>query len=54
MLRGSQLARRMLYGHPSLQSRDPGRRVMKDLLLIVVSVAFFAVAWVYARSFDRL
>jgi len=27
---------------------------MKDLLLVAVSVAFFALSWVYARSFDRL
>ena len=27
---------------------------MKDLVLICVSVGFFALAWVYARSFDRL
>jgi hypothetical protein len=28
--------------------------VMKDLILIAVSVAFFAVGWLYVRSFDRL
>jgi len=27
---------------------------MKDIVLICVSVAFFALSWVYARSFDRL
>jgi hypothetical protein len=27
---------------------------MKDLVLIGVSVAFFALSWIYARSFDRL
>jgi hypothetical protein len=27
---------------------------MKDLVLIGVSVAFFVVAWVYARSLDHL
>jgi hypothetical protein len=27
---------------------------MKDIVLIGVSLAFFVVAWVYARSFDRL
>jgi hypothetical protein len=27
---------------------------MKDVVLIGVSVAFFVVAWVYARSFDHL
>jgi hypothetical protein len=27
---------------------------MKDVVLIGVSVAFFVVAWVYARSFDQL
>jgi hypothetical protein len=27
---------------------------MKDLVLILVSVAFFAVGWLYVRSFDHL
>ncbi len=27
---------------------------MKDLVLIGVSVAFFALSWIYSRSFDRL
>jgi len=27
---------------------------MKDIVLIGVSVAFFALSWVYTRSFDRL
>jgi len=27
---------------------------MKDLVLVVVTVAFFAVTWVYAKSFDHL
>jgi len=27
---------------------------MKDIVLIGVSVAFFALSWAYARSFDRL
>jgi len=27
---------------------------MKDLVLIGVSVAFFALSWIYARAFDRL
>jgi len=27
---------------------------MKDIVLICVSVAFFALSWAYARSFDRL
>jgi len=27
---------------------------MKDLLFVGITVAFFAVAWLYARSFDRL
>jgi len=27
---------------------------MKDLVLIAVSVGFFAVAWLYVRSLDRL
>lgn len=30
------------------------RTRMKDLVLIGVSVAFFALSWIYARSFDRL
>jgi hypothetical protein len=28
--------------------------IMKDLVLVAVSGAFFVVAWLYARSFDRL
>jgi len=27
---------------------------MKDLLFVSVSAAFFALAWLYAKSFDRL
>jgi len=27
---------------------------MKDLVLMGISAAFFALAWVYARSFDHL
>jgi len=27
---------------------------MKDIVLIGVAVAFFALSWIYARSFDRL
>jgi len=27
---------------------------MKDLILLGTTVAFFAVAWAYTRSFDRL
>jgi len=27
---------------------------MKDLLFIAVTVAFFAVGWLYAKSFDQL
>jgi hypothetical protein len=30
------------------------RGEMKDLVFIGVTVAFFALAWVYARAFDRL
>jgi len=30
------------------------RRQMKDLLLLAVSVAFFALTWAYVRSFDHL
>jgi hypothetical protein len=44
----------MLFPHAFEAKRKPGRLPMKDLLLIAVSVAFFAVSWVYARSFDRL
>ena len=34
---------------------DGGARIhMKDVLFVVVTVAFFALGWVYARSFDRL
>jgi len=27
---------------------------MKDLLFVAVTVAFFAVAWLYAKSMDHL
>jgi len=27
---------------------------MKDIVLIGVTVAFFAISWLYARTFDRL
>jgi hypothetical protein len=27
---------------------------MTDLLLVVVTVAFFALSWAYAKSFERL
>jgi hypothetical protein len=27
---------------------------MKDLLYVGLTVAFFAIAWMYAKSFDRL
>jgi hypothetical protein len=33
---------------------DERRNEMKDLLLVAVSVAFFALSYVYARSFDHL
>jgi hypothetical protein len=29
-------------------------RTMKDIALVGVSVAFFLVAWIYTKSFDRL
>jgi hypothetical protein len=28
--------------------------VMKDIVFIVVTLAFFGIAWVYAKSLDRL
>jgi hypothetical protein len=27
---------------------------MKDIVFIIVTLAFFGVSWVYAKSFDRL
>ena len=30
------------------------RSVMKDIVFIIVTLAFFGVSWVYAKSFDRL
>lgn len=30
---------------------EPG---MKDVAFLMVTVAFFAVTWLYAKSFDRL
>jgi hypothetical protein len=34
--------------------RTPKGFSMKDLLFVVVTAAFFALAWIYAKSFDRL
>ena len=31
---------------------QPG--VMKDFVFVAVTVAFFAVSWLYAKSFDHL
>jgi hypothetical protein len=31
-----------------------GACAMKDLLFVAISVAFFAVTWLYARSFEHL
>jgi hypothetical protein len=31
-----------------------GEADMKDLMLVGVTIAFFAIGWVYAKSFDRL
>jgi hypothetical protein len=28
--------------------------VMKDIVFVVVTLAFFGISWVYAKSFDRL
>jgi hypothetical protein len=28
--------------------------VMKDIIFVAVTLAFFGVSWVYAKSFDRL
>jgi hypothetical protein len=28
--------------------------VMKDLVFVAVTAAFFALAWIYTKSFDRL
>jgi hypothetical protein len=33
---------------------DALRVGMKDIVLILVSIAFFATSWLYARSFDHL
>jgi hypothetical protein len=43
----------------SLASRFVARRMlkyplMKDLLFIGITIAFFAVGWLYTKSFDRL
>jgi hypothetical protein len=28
--------------------------VMKDIVFVLVTLAFFGISWVYAKSFDRL
>jgi len=38
----------------SLTSFESEDLTMKDVLFIVVTAAFFAVAWVYAKAFDQL
>jgi hypothetical protein len=30
------------------------RIVMKDIVFVTVTLAFFWISWVYAKSFDRL
>jgi hypothetical protein len=30
------------------------RVIMKDLTFVLVTLAFFAVSWLYAKSFDHL
>jgi hypothetical protein len=30
------------------------RIAMKDIVFVVVTLAFFGISWVYAKSFDRL
>jgi hypothetical protein len=30
------------------------RVVMKDIVFVAVTLAFFWISWVYAKSFDRL
>jgi hypothetical protein len=34
--------------------RLEGSDAMKDLILICVTAGFFALAWIYTRSLDRL
>lgn len=41
---------RPVAGTPSAQYLT----VMKDVLFIVVTAAFFALSWAYTKSFDRL
>jgi hypothetical protein len=31
-----------------------GEHSMKDVILVAVTLVFFAVSWLYAESFDRL
>jgi len=35
-------------------STEPEDSTMKDLLFVAITVGFFAISWLYARSFDRL
>jgi hypothetical protein len=30
------------------------RDVMKDIVFVVVTLAFFGISWIYAKSFDHL
>jgi hypothetical protein len=39
-------------GHGTPDARETS--VMKDLVFVGVTVAFFALAWLYTKSLDRL
>ncbi|HEV3030972.1 MAG TPA: hypothetical protein VG319_04980 [Polyangia bacterium] len=41
---------------PASDTGTPDARTgrMKDFVFVAVTVAFFAVSWLYAKSFDRL
>jgi hypothetical protein len=45
----------MLIHGPDRRRVDASRRTtMKDLLFVAITAAFFALGWIYAKSFDRL
>jgi hypothetical protein len=37
-----------------MRELEPRTQPMKDLLFVGLTVAFFAVSWLYARTFDHL
>jgi hypothetical protein len=48
-----QRAAAQTRGTPDAEGRG-GDQLMKDVVFVAVTLAFFAVCWLYAESFERL